>query len=105
MKDMRRVLILIPAAVLVACIVGIYLTQGSMANLSFLTTQGRGAAQGLVDQRPWQTAQAVAALAVSAEEREYSRQALRLADHEVDQAFAQAMREASVETKHLTPDA
>src|SRR5215469_18585405 len=105
MKDLRRLLILIPVAVLVACFVGMFLTRGSMTQLPFLRAKGRGGAQGLVDQRPWQTAQAVAALAVSAEEKEYARQALRLADHEVDQAFAQAMREASVETKHLTPAA
>ena len=105
MKDLRRLLILIPVAVLVACFVGMFLTRGAMTNLPFLRSRARGGQQGLVDQRPWQTAQAVAALAVSAEEKEYARQALRLADHEVDQAFAQAMREASVETKHLTPAA
>ena len=39
--------------------------------------------------------QTLAALAVSAEERELAREAERLADHEVDQAFAQALRQAS----------
>jgi small-conductance mechanosensitive channel len=58
-----------------------------------------------VDQRPWQTAKTVAALAVSAEELDLAREAERLADHEVDQAFAQSLRQASAETRELTGDA
>ncbi|WP_263366364.1 mechanosensitive ion channel domain-containing protein [Edaphobacter bradus] len=103
MRDLRRLFVVVPVAVLVACVVGIILTQGSMAHLSFL--KGKHTAGELVDQRPWQTAQAMAAMAVSAEEQEYARQALRLADHEVDQAFAQAMRQATVDTRTLTGDA
>jgi small-conductance mechanosensitive channel len=106
MKELRRLLVVIPAAVLVACLVGIFLTRGSMANLPFLRARGRRTVSSdLVDQRPWQTAKAVAALAVSAEEKEHARQALRLADHEVDQAFAQALRQASLDVKKLTPEA
>jgi small-conductance mechanosensitive channel len=105
MAFLRRLSVLIPVVILAACFVGIYLTQGAMQRLPFLKGKARGAASELVDQRPWQTAQAVAAMAVSAEEREFARQALRLADHEVNQAFAQALREASVQTKQLPPDA
>src|SRR5713101_716920 len=108
MKDLRRLLIAVPVAVLVACLVGIYLTRGAMAHLSFLKSKGgpgAGAASGLVDQRPWQTVQALAPLAVSAEEQMFARQAQRLADHEVDQAFAMALRQASTETRALTGEA
>ena len=108
MKDLRRLLIAVPVAVLVACLVGIYLTRGAMAHLSFLKSkrgQGAGAASGLVDQRPWQTVQALAPLAVSAEEKTFARQAQRLADHEVDQAFAMALRQESTETRPLTGEA
>jgi small-conductance mechanosensitive channel len=104
MKDFRRLVILVSAAVLVASLVGIFLTQGSMARLPFLRGRGR-TPQGIVDQRPWQTAQAAAALAVSSEEKQYARQALRLADHEVDQAFAQALRQATLETHPLAGEA
>ncbi|MBV9503017.1 MAG: mechanosensitive ion channel [Acidobacteriaceae bacterium] len=55
-----------------------------------------------VDVRPWQTAQALAALAVTAEEIEYARDAERLADHEVDQAFASALRRAGAKPRRLT---
>jgi small-conductance mechanosensitive channel len=49
-----------------------------------------------VDQRPWQTAAALAALAQSAEEKKFAADAERLADHEVDQAFSQSLRQASL---------
>jgi small-conductance mechanosensitive channel len=55
-----------------------------------------------VDQRPWQTAATLAALAQSAEERELARDAERLADHEIDQAFSQSLRQASLEKPNLS---
>jgi len=55
-----------------------------------------------VDQRPWQTAATLAALAQSAEERKIARDAERLADHEVDQAFSQSLRQASLAKPNLT---
>ena len=91
----------LPAVVLVLCLAGLYLTRGSMANLSFLNDPN----SGLVNQRPWQTIQALAPLAVSAEEERFAQEAERLADHEVDQAFAFALREASTRSKVLSPEA
>ena len=46
---------------------------------------------------PWQIAQALAPLAVSKEEEEYAHEAERLADHEGDQAFAAALRQANAQ--------
>jgi small-conductance mechanosensitive channel len=97
MKDLRKLLIVVPAAALVVLLVASYLTRGSMANLPFLHGKRGTAGQGLVDQRPWQTAQALAPLAVSVEEKRLARNAERLADHEVDQAFAMALRMAALE--------
>jgi hypothetical protein len=74
--------------------------------LSFLTRRSRGGNFGkktIVDLRPWLTAQALAPLAVTAEEKEYARNAMRLADHAVDQAFASALRQASLQARTLTP--
>ena len=73
-------------------------------NLSFLTRRSRGGNFGkktIVDLRPWQTAQALAPLAVTAEEKEYARNAMRLADHAVDQAFASALRQATLQAQNL----
>ena len=55
-----------------------------------------------MDQRPWQTAATLAALAQSAEEKELARDAERIADHEVDQAFSQSLRQASLEKPNLS---
>jgi small-conductance mechanosensitive channel len=81
-----------------------------MEHLPFLHGPGRGwnavpRPTGIVDQRPWTTAKTLAALAVSAEELELAREAERLADHEVDQAFAQSLRQATAETRQLTGEA
>jgi small-conductance mechanosensitive channel len=97
-------------AVVVLCLVGSFATRGVMEHLSFLHGQKTGwnaapKSYGIVDQRPWQTAKTLAALAVSAEELELAREAERLADHEVDQAFAQSLRQASTETRQLTGEA
>ncbi|HZP03357.1 MAG TPA: mechanosensitive ion channel family protein [Terracidiphilus sp.] len=89
---------------LVLCIVFSWTTRGVMAHLPSFNGKGRtsGASQSLVDLRPWQTASALAPLAVSSEENEYAREAERLADHEVDQAFAAALRLASLAAQHRT---
>jgi small-conductance mechanosensitive channel len=97
-------------AVVILCLVGSFMTRGVMEHLSFLHGQSSGwnaapKSYGIVDQRPWQTAKTLAALAVSVEELELAREAERLADHEVDQAFAQSLRQASAETTHLTGEA
>ncbi len=97
-------------AVVVLCMLGTFMTRGVMEHLPFLHGQKAGwnavpRPYGIVDQRPWQTAKTLAALAVTAEELELAREAERLADHEVDQAFAQSLRQASAETRELTGQA
>jgi small-conductance mechanosensitive channel len=81
-------------------------TSGAMADLPFLQ-QGKGlqTRKTLVDETPWKTAQALSALAVSQEELAFARQAEHLADHEVDQAFATALREATLKQKTLKGEA
>jgi small-conductance mechanosensitive channel len=103
MSSARKIAVAVSLAVLVLGIVGSLMTRGAMEHLPFLHAQkagwgGAAVPHGIVDQRPWQTAETLATLAVSAEEREFAREAERLADHEVDQAFAQSLRQASAET-------
>lgn len=86
---------------------GTFMTRGVMAYLPFLEAKkgswtGEYVSRGIVDQRPWQTAATLAALAQSAEEKELAREAERLADHEVDQAFSQSLRQASLDKPSLT---
>lgn len=71
-----------------------------MAHLSFLAHKGAHPShRSLVDTSPWDTAQELAPLAISAEEMRYAREAQRLADHDVDQAFASALRRATLQAQ------
>ena len=103
----RLVILLVLSALLVLCLVFTWTTRDVVGNLSFLnpkndpnrTTNGK---KTIVDVSPWLTAQALAPLAYSAEEKEYAQEAERLADHEVDQAFAAALRKATLDAQHIT---
>src|SRR6266481_2577128 len=59
----------------------------------------------LVDQSPLKTAQRLAQLATTPEERPLAEEALRLADREVDLAFAAALRDAAENPPVLSPEA
>jgi hypothetical protein len=107
MNRARMVIVLIMLIVLSVTLAGAFLTRGVMAYLPFLQARtgswtGAYVPPGVVDQRPWQTAATLAALAQSAEERKLAREAERLADHEVDQAFSQSLRQASLEKPNLS---
>jgi hypothetical protein len=92
---------------LIIALAGSFLTRGVMEYLPFLQAKkgnwtGDYVSHGIVDQRPWQTASTLAALAQSAEEQEFAREAERLADHEVDQAFSQSLRQAGLAKPELS---
>src|SRR5262249_16823881 len=106
MTPVRKVTIAILLVVLSTALAGTFLTRGVMEHLPFLQAKkgnwtGEYVSHGIVDQRPWQTAATLAGMAQSAEEREFAREAERLADHEVDQAFSQSLRQASLEKPEL----
>src|SRR5262245_24227763 len=110
MNRTRMAIILIILTVLIVTLAGAFLTRGVMSYLPFLQAKkgdwsGVYVPLGIVDQRPWQTAAALAALAQSAEERDLAREAERLADHEVDQAFSQSLRQASLDKPKLSSEA
>src|SRR5215470_17441395 len=107
MNRSRKMAVLILLLVLAVTLAGTFMTRGVMADLPFLQARkgnwtGAYVPLGIVDQRPWQTAATLAALAQSAEEKKFARDAERLADHEVDQAFSQSMRQASLAKPTLT---
>jgi small-conductance mechanosensitive channel len=107
MKEFRRLVVVVPAIVLAVCLVAAFWTRGAMTQMPFLKAHGSadGTADSLVDQKPWQTIEALAPLAVTAEEQGFAREAERLADHEVDQAFAFALRQATLKSRSLTGEA
>jgi small-conductance mechanosensitive channel len=106
-----RVALGVLAAVIVACLGFAWATRSSVGHLSFLkpgalqAEAGAGARKSIVNQNPWLTVEALAPLAVSAEEKDDAREAERQADHEVDQAFATALRLAGAQKKVSTPEA
>ena len=106
-----QILILGTIGLLLALCIGMaWFTQDSLGKLpsSAGSPKGRGATpKAIVDVSSWQTAEALAQLAFSAEEKDYAQQAERLADHSVDQAFAAAIREAtlSAQNHQLTGEA
>jgi small-conductance mechanosensitive channel len=59
----------------------------------------------IVDQTPLKTAQQLAALATSPDERDLAKEAMRLADYEVDVAFDTALHEARLHPPPLSAEA
>jgi small-conductance mechanosensitive channel len=103
----RHTLLSVLVALFVLCLIFAWTTRDAMSHLPFIAhpntgTASDGVKRSVVDLSPWQTAQALAPLAVTAEETEYAREAERLADHEVDQAFASALRIATMQAQHRT---
>jgi len=106
MSRSLRLTVLVMLIVLAVTLVGAFMTRGVMAYLPFLQAKkgswtGAYVPLGIVDQRPWQTAATLGAMAQSSEERKFARDADRLADHEVDQAFSQSLRQASLAKPNL----
>src|SRR5919204_4752275 len=88
--------------VLALAMVGVVLTSrlGPSPPASHMEQAGD---QVLVDQGPLQTARALAPQASTPQESDLAQQAMRLADHEVDLAFASALRQASQHPQPATP--
>src|SRR6185312_5621475 len=93
MKRLKNLPALLLGVLLLGSVAGYYLTRDE--ETARLAPKGRAATQpSLMDQRLLQTARQMAALAETPEERGLAAEALRLSDHELDQAFATALREA-----------
>ena len=106
----RLISLAVLLAIFIVCVVLSWTSGQSMDSVPFLkarkTQQAADVPQSvIVDLTPWQTAEALAAFAVTSEELEHARQAEHLADHEVDQAFAAALRQASLSHPVLSPQA
>jgi small-conductance mechanosensitive channel len=85
---------------IVLAAVGLYLTRDSGSPAS----QTRSRRPQIVDEGPIRTARSLAALASSRAEQRLAQQAIRLADHTVDLAFATAMRDAAAQQQQATPE-
>ncbi len=96
MKKTQRIAALFLVALIAATIAGLVFTHNPNRSLPAPgQSQDRSRLASPVDQTPLRTAQQLAALANTPEEQPLAREALRIADHEVDLAFAAALREAA----------
>ena len=98
-KTRQKVIILALCAVIAAGIAALVLTRNPAAPVQ--TTVRRAP---LVNEQPIQTARRLAALASTREEQRFAQQALRIADHAVDLAFTETMREAALQ-QAVNPEA
>ncbi|HVP50576.1 MAG TPA: mechanosensitive ion channel domain-containing protein [Terriglobales bacterium] len=100
MKPHQRIILIVLLVLLAAAVAGVVLTRRPPSPGRARHRQKRE----LVDQRPLETARNLAALAASPGERAYAARALRLADDEVDLAFAIALRDAAAHPPPPTPE-
>jgi small-conductance mechanosensitive channel len=106
MKRLEKVILWCLAA-LVAVALGAVIFTSNWANYRERLRALRQALKrpaDLIDTRALDTAQQLAQLAVTHTEQDYAQQALRLADHSVDLAFAAAMYDAAENPPPLTPE-
>ncbi len=108
---MKKIQKIAAAAILILAGFTLYGFWETRVPLSSMVLNGKGAskasdsATSLVDQSPLKTAQQLAQLVAIPEERPLAQEALRLADYDVDLAFADAIREARMHPPPLTKEA
>ena len=104
MKPYQRILLIAFIGVIAVTVAGLVVTSDWETRKVATTTSKPGQTQSPVDLQQLQTAQALAPLAVTSEEQESARNALRYADHELDYEFAAALDRAASQTVHSTPE-
>src|SRR5712691_11670422 len=107
MKTKRKIAAIVLVALLGAVAYGLFRTgQSASAPAMNTKTEYGGPAQApIVDQTPLLTAQRLALMPTSAEEQPFAEEALRLGDHEMDLAFAAAVRDAEEHPPVLSAEA
>ena len=86
-----------------ATAVGLILTREPELSLSN-AGQSPGGEAPLIDEHPLQTARALATLASGPDERRLAEQAMKVADHELDLAFASGLRDAAENSSPSKPE-
>lgn len=104
-KRIHGLALLIVVTALAVGLIGVVVTRYGINPGSQPTVQAKPQTSDLVDQQPLITAQRLAALATAPQEQGYAQNALRLADHEVDLAFAAALHQASEHAAPIPPAA
>src|SRR5580704_13192982 len=95
MKNGTKIAAIVLVVLLVATAYGLYeMRQPYLTTHLYLGAAGNLQAESLVDQTPLKRAQQLAQLSLAPDEKPFADEALRLADFEVDLAFAAALHDA-----------
>jgi small-conductance mechanosensitive channel len=106
MKTSEKIAAVVLIVLLGAAGYGLLRTGGPMyGGYVISTTPGDAQAKGAVDQTPLLTAQRLAGMVTAADEQPFAQEALRISDHAVDMAFAQALRDAAEHPPALSAEA
>src|SRR5277367_5953332 len=106
MKTTEKIAAVALLVLLAAVAYGLLRTGGPMTSVQVVNTSGGALpAQTAVDQSSLITAQRLAALVTSADEKGFAQDALRIADHAVDLQFAQALRDVTEHPPALSAEA
>ncbi len=100
MKTRQQMILFALLVLIVAAIVALVVTR----NTGSTASTGGARRAPVVDEQPLQTARSMAKLAEGSDEQRLARQAIRLADHEVDLAFSDALREATLHPGSSNPE-
>jgi small-conductance mechanosensitive channel len=106
MKASQKTVLAVLFLLVAAALAGVVLTRDTEAP-AFLQEKPKAsasAAMPFVDEQPLRTARALAPLAMSPEEQPIAKEAQRIADHAVDLAFANALRQAAENPPPPTPE-
>jgi small-conductance mechanosensitive channel len=104
MKPYQRIVLIVLGLLLAGTGAGLVVTSDWGSRTVSLGSRRPGGAQSPVDMHQMLSAMALAPLAASTEEQDRARDALRMADHEVDFEFAAALREVTSQPVPSTPE-
>ncbi|PYT26687.1 MAG: mechanosensitive ion channel protein MscS [Acidobacteria bacterium] len=102
MGRVKNLLGWVVTALLLVCVVAWYFTRDTGSNRITAKKLAETSRSLSTDRRLLQSARQMASVADTTDEQALAAEALRLADHELDQAFASALREAAATTPPAT---
>jgi small-conductance mechanosensitive channel len=107
MKAIHRIALIVLLSLIAAAVAGVVAVKYWAGTPPAQRTAPIAAADqpGLVDEQPFLTAQKLAALAKTPDERELAQEAVRVADHELELTFTSALRNVTLHPPTLTPAA
>ena len=105
MEKTQRIIAIVLALLVLASVYGVWATRQSTTVPPPNAKQPAADDKSLVDQTPLTTAQQVAQLATTHQERPFAQEALRLADLDVNLAFDNALRQARLHPPTLRAEA